>query len=40
MNSRKCDIRDVDNHRAPCARHLRSKNDSANEKQNQLIIPE
>ena len=39
MNSRKCDICNVDVHRASYAKHLRSKYQLENEKQNELIIP-
>ena len=40
MNSRKCDICNVDIHRASFAKHLRSKIHSENIRQNEMIIPE
>ena len=40
MNSCKCDTCDADVHRRSYVKHLRSKNHLANEKQNELIIPE
>ena len=40
MNSRKCDICNVDVHRGFYVKHLRSKKHIENEKQNELIIPE
>ena len=40
MNSRKCDVCNVDVHRASYAKHLRSKNHLENLKQNEMIIPE
>ena len=40
MNSRKCEVCKVDNHRASFVKHLRSKKHRENEKQNELIIPE
>ena len=40
MNSRKCDICNVDVHRASYQIHHRSKKHLENEKQNELIIPE
>ena len=40
MNSRKCEICDVDVHRASFVKHLRSKKHIENTKQNEMIIPE
>ena len=40
MNSRECEICNVDVHRASFAKHLRSKKHSENIKQNEVIIPE
>ena len=40
MDRRKCDVCNVDVHRASYAKHLRSKNHLENEKQNELIIPD
>ena len=40
MNSRKCDICNVDVHRASYNKHLRSKKHIDNIKQNEMIIPE
>ena len=40
MNSRKCDISNVDVHRASYAKHLRSKTHLESMKQNEMIIPE
>ena len=40
MNSRRCDICDVDVHRSSYNKHLRSKKRLENEKQNEMIIPE
>ena len=40
MNSRKCDVCNVDVHRASYIKHLRSKKHSENIKQNELIIPD
>ena len=40
MNSRKCDICNVDVHRASYIKHLRSKKHIENMKQNEMIIPE
>ena len=40
MNSRKCDVCNVDVHRASYIKHLRSKKHLENMKQNELIIPE
>ena len=40
MNSRKCEIGKVDVHRASYVKHLRSKKNLENEKQNEMIIPE
>ena len=40
MNSRRCDICDVNVHRASYNKHLKSKKHLENEKQNELIIPE
>ena len=40
MNSRKCEICDVDVHRASYMKHLRSKKHLENMKQNEIVIPE
>ena len=40
MNSRKCEVCNVDVHRASYVKHLRSKKLLENEKQKELIIPE
>ena len=40
MNSRRCDICNVDFHRASYIKHLRSKKHIENMKQNEMIIPE
>ena len=40
MNSRKCEICNVDVHRASFLKHLRSKKHIENTKQNEMIIPE
>ena len=40
MNSRKCEICNVDVHRASFVKHLRSKERLDNKKLNELIIPE
>ena len=40
MNSCKCDICEVDVHRASFPKHLRSKKHLEEEKQNELDIPE
>ena len=40
MNSRKCDICNVDVHRASFVKHLRSKKHIENMEQNEMIIPE
>ena len=40
MNSRKCDVCDIDVHRASYVKNLRSKEHSENEKQNEMIKPE
>ena len=40
MNSRKCDICNVDVHRASYVKHLKSKKYIKYTKQNELIIPE
>ena len=40
MNSRKCDVCNVDVHRASYEKHLRSKTHLENMKQNEMIIPE
>ena len=40
MNSRKCDVCNVDVHRTSDAKHLRSKNHLENIKQNETIITE
>ena len=39
MMSRKCEICDVDVHRASYVKHLRSKKHLGKEKQNDMIIP-
>ena len=40
MNRRKCDICNIDDHRASYVKHLKSKKHLENAKQNELIIPE
>ena len=40
MNSRKCEICNIDVHRASYMKHLRSKKHIENIKQNEMIIPE
>ena len=40
MNSRRCDIRNINVHRASYIKHLRSKKHIENMKQNEMIIPE
>ena len=40
MNSRKCDVSNIDVQRASYAKHLRSKKHLQNEKQNRMITPE
>ena len=40
MNSRKCDVCNIDVHRASHAKHLRSKKQLETEKRNELIIPD
>ena len=40
MSSRKCEVFNVDVHRASFAKHLRSKNLLENIKQNEMILPE
>ena len=40
MNSRKCEVCDIDVHRASYVKHLRSKKHLENMKQNEMIIPE
>ena len=40
MNSRRCEIRKIDVHRASYIEHLRSKTHIENIKQNEMIIPE
>ena len=40
MNSRKCDVCNVDVHRASYAKHLRSKNHLEKIKQNEMIKPD
>ena len=40
MNSRKCDVCNVDVHRASYAKHFRSEIHLENIKQNDMIIPE
>ena len=39
MNSRNCDVCNVDVHRVSYAKHLRSKKQSYTEKQNEVIKP-
>ena len=39
MDSRKCDICNVDVHRASYPKHLRSKKHLENEKNNDMLIP-
>ena len=40
MSSRRCDICNIDVHRASYAKYLRSKKHLENEKQNEFIFPE
>ena len=40
MNSRRCEVCDVDVHRASYSKHMRSKKHIANMKQDEMIIPE
>ena len=40
MNSRRCEICNVDAHRASYVKHLRSKKHIENKKQNEMIIPD
>ena len=40
MNSRKCDVCNIDVHRATFVKHLRSKKHLENIKQNEMIIPQ
>ena len=40
MNSRRCDICDVDVHRASYNKHLRSKKHLEKVRQNEMVIPE
>ena len=40
MNSSKCDVCNIDVHRASYVKHLRSRKHLENEKQNEMIIPE
>ena len=40
MNSRKCDVCNINVHRASHVKHLRSKKHLENEKQLKVIIPE
>ena len=40
MNTCKCDVCNVDVHRASYAKHLRSKKHLENIKRNEIIIPE
>ena len=40
MNSRNCEICNIDVHRASYVKHLRSRKHSENEKQYEMIIPE
>ena len=39
-NGRRCDICNIDVHRASHAKHLRSKRHLENSRQNEIIIPE
>ena len=40
MNSRRCEVCNVDVHRASYIKHLRSKKHMENKKQKEMIIPE
>ena len=40
MNSRKCDVCNIDVHRVYFVKHLRSKKHLENMKQNEMILPE
>ena len=40
MNSSKCDVCNIDVHRASYVKHLRSRKHLENEKQNEMIIAE
>ena len=40
MNSRKCDVYNIDVHRASYAKHMRSEKHLKNTKQNEITIPE
>ena len=40
VNIRKCEICEIDIHRASYVKHLRSKYHLENEKQNEMIIPD
>ena len=40
MNTRKCDVCNIDVHRAFYVKHLRSEKHLENEKQKEMIIPE
>ena len=40
MNSRKCEVCNIDVHRASYVKHLRSKKHLEIEKQNEMILPE
>ena len=40
MASRKCEVCNINDHRASYAKHFRRKHHLANEKQNELIIQE
>ena len=40
MNNSKCDVCNIDVHRASYVKHLRSRKRLENEKQNEMIIPE
>ena len=40
MNSSKCDVCNIDVHRASYVKHLRSRKHLENGKQNEMIIPE
>ena len=40
MNSRKCEVCNIDVHRASYVKHMRSKKHLENKKQDEMIIPE
>ena len=40
MNRRKCEICDVETHRASFAKHMKSKKHLENVKQNEMMIPD